>query len=290
MRTVEVDSWEEFEETNFEPETKYILTSDINLQGESIDELRDFYGVLDGNGHTIRNLNSSKDRVSIFNKNNGIIKNLKLEGFEVENKVEIGGICMLNMREGAIQNCHVSGKFKSEGDVGGIASRSMGDIKSCTFEGRLESEDRVGGIVAAKKDGIIKHCTSSGNIVGGFRTGGIASENDYGVVRKCSSDATLTNELGSNGVLGGIVGRNYSKTSDSYFHGELVREKAYYKDEDFDMEGLLVGLNSGKVENCHCRNSDRSPFLVGKNEGTTNTNSFKETIEEIKKAILINQI
>jgi hypothetical protein len=290
METVEIGSWVDFEEVWFEPNTKYILTSDINLEGRSINQVSDFYGVLDGNGHTIKNLNSSKDGVAIVKENYGVIKDLVVRNFDVQSEEEVGGICIKNSKQGEIKNCHVSGVFESEKNVGGITSRNRGMIKKCEFSGKLKSEGKIGGITAVNgKNGDIRDSSTSGEIIGGFRTGGIVGENGESI-ENCSSDATVKNERGTNGALGGLVGRNYASLSDSYFHGGLVKKSEYYKDEEYEMEGLLVGINNAEVINCHCEKSKRESYLIGKNTGFSSKNSSRGSIEDIKQVIITNKI
>mgnify|MGYP006282847683 CR=1 FL=1 len=278
--TIEIDSWEKFEDLFFDPQYKYVLTSDISLEDKDINIISNFYGVLDGNGYAIKGLNS-EDTVPIIRENNGIIKNLNIENFNIGYTENLGGLCVRNQKR--IKNCHVSGNFQSQKNIGGIVVENFGFIESCSFEGTVESLGnlRVGGIAASNENlGTIEECKTSGSTKGSFRVGGITGQNS-GKVKACNSNSNIIRNQKSNGPIGGIIGRNYGRLYDSYFHGGLTR--------DGGDEGLLVGKNNHTIENCHSKKIQNCS-LIGENLGNSNKNSFKDTVKEIQKTIVANKI
>ena len=280
---VKIDSRQEFEEACFQPDTRYVLTSDIEVGDEGLSTIEKFHGTLDGNGHSIKNFSSERIS-SLILENNGIIKNLKIENLRIYSEDIIGGLCSLN--KGKIINCHVSADLKSEMNLGGLASGSAGLIEGCSFEGTAESEDkmRVGGIVSENMNyGTIRGCHSSGHVRGGFRVGGIAGQNGE-EIESCSSEVTVENNQNPNGPLGGIVGRNYGVLQDSYFDGEMKTEN------NSNMEGVIVGKNCHTIRNCHSTDVEGEYLLIGEGSGVKENNTFKETKKKIERAIMANKI
>lgn len=260
-----INSREQFRDLTIRPDKRYILTSDITLEDTKLANL--FYGTLDGNGHTIKNLN---EKINIIEENRGNIKNLEVKTPKSEYKGSTGvddssfsdigrtgGICVVN--RGTINDCQVSGALISGGNLGGIAGKNLGNIKDCRFKGTIESKKgQAAGIVAKngtlrlkrinQKNGTVKDCSTVGNIKG----------------------VTIT---------GGLVGKNKGEVSDSYFNGHL----------DMDNKtGYIVGVNDNKTNNCH--STEDNGALICEDNGSSYDNSFKKTVKNIKRAIIVNKL
>ena len=275
-----IDSREQFKDLSIRPDEKYILTSDITVEDTRLAVL--FYGILDGNNHTIKNLN---DKTHIIEENRGKIKNLKVKNPKSEYKGSTGvddslfsdigrtgGICVSN--KGTIENCHVSGTLISGKNIGGIIGENLGIIKDCRFKGTVESKKGLaGGIVANNGTGRLNR-----NRIPGLAGDIVANNVKNGTVKKCSTVGNVK----SVSVTGGIVGRNKGKVSDSYFNGDLDMENK--------TTGYIVGVNDNKINNCHSIVENEEGPLIGEENGMSDNNSFRKTAKNIKKAIIVNKI
>lgn len=171
----------------------YKLTADINLNNHQWMPLgiftmggMAFYGVFDGQGHTISGLNVSESQKNYvgfigYVQNGGIVKHLTVKG-----EVEYTGT------RGA--------------SIGGIAGDNYGTIAFCSFEGTVKatevntSESRLGWICGKNLQGTsdsnvgqITSCFAKGTISGntGVQTGGMTAINtdlsgNSGVISGCT--------------------------------------------------------------------------------------------------------
>jgi hypothetical protein len=106
------------------------LVKDIDLAGKTWFPIgrsdSSFYGVFDGQGHTIYNMIISNDTgfAGLFGSvgSDAIIKNLKLVGVQIYAGFMSGGVVGFLSATGAeVSNCFVSGSIKGFADAGGIA-------------------------------------------------------------------------------------------------------------------------------------------------------------------------
>ena len=167
---------------------------------------KDFTGILDGNGYSIKNLNihiesnpqglGDEGYVGLFSSNSGTIKNLSLEDVEINNtrlkeNVYLGGIVAYNC--GNIENCKITGSIQNgigslTGDgkiiTGGISGYNKGMISKCGAMLQLEEKSNIR--YAVKNDYKLK--TYSGNICGyndggkilrSFSTGNITADSTF---------------------------------------------------------------------------------------------------------------
>lgn len=133
----------------------------------------DFYGVFDGNGHTIYGLYSNKG-YGLVKRNKGIIRNLLI-------------------RDSVIySNFTSSSSYKELAGDGGICKENYGEISNCDFGGKLyasEAADEQLSGICCRNLGIIEQCGFSGMIVGGAKyfddkAAGICMKN-LGEVNRC---------------------------------------------------------------------------------------------------------
>jgi hypothetical protein len=181
---------------------KWVLTADIDMAGVTgyvpmaKDKENGFIGVLDGQGHVIRNLTidrPGKKYVAFF----GYIGN-------EDDKAVIRNIGFVNVKTTGTQN------------VGGIVGVSYGTIENCFVIGDLVDDggsnaNTVGGIVGKNKEGesvigLIKNCYAVTTINGSFNLGGIAGQEDGGgIIENCYAAGTIK-ARNANGAVGGLVG------------------------------------------------------------------------------------
>ena len=162
-----------------------------------------FYGCFDGNGYTIKNIQSTVTKeeegtgyFGLFGYNTGIIKNTGIENIHLSSVVKesyaySGGVAGYN--NGSISQCYVTGTIYSKRHAGGIAGDSCGRILNCYNVADIHSERNIypyAGGITGWDSGIIENCYNSGDITIGPNkamypyVGGIVGET-YGVVTNC---------------------------------------------------------------------------------------------------------
>lgn len=215
-----------------EKDKYYELISDIDLSGHFWNPIGDvkrklnvfyggnyFYGVFEGNNHTIKNLNIIQNNPNddnyyygLFAWNSRTIQNLNIINANIDcDRVSyIGGIASVN--EGNINQCSFDGSVSVSNDVGdiaGIVGRQVngGTVNHCKNKAQIKATtqdcDYLGGIVGFNEDGYIKDCVNEGEIIGNNQIGGIAGENHRTAsIINCENIGHIT----GNEYAGGITG------------------------------------------------------------------------------------
>ena len=199
-----------------------------------------FSGVLDGRGHTIRNLtiNSTVKHddgqyVGLFSMVSGTIRRLGLINERVHSSTytsAIGGIVGYLWLSGAISDSFVSGTIVCEAPLGGctgggIAGALMGDAVITRSWSSASVADPLGGTfggaVGQMGGGAIKDSYTTGAVTSGevSELGGLV-----GIV----TDGGITNSFasgpvrgGAGSVAGGLIGENWGAISRSYATGPV---------------------------------------------------------------------
>lgn len=172
------------------PYGQYILMNDIDLSGYDWEpivgtlpsgERVPFAGVLDGNGHKIKNLTINKPgvrNVGLFaeierHNQPASVKDLILENVNVTGSSHVGGL--VGLHRGVIENVRVSGIIKGERYVGGIAGVNVGFISNCNTSGKISGNDFVSSITGSGSPKSIVNCSSTAVVNGktGSLTGGV---------------------------------------------------------------------------------------------------------------------
>ena len=178
IKTIEINSQEEFLTLNNKVLlNNYVLNCDIDLTNISFKILEN-YGVFDGNGHIISNLNivttNKQGLYGLFGKNSGKIKNLGLSDLNINLYIEgdnntIGGIVAEN--NGVVTACFAKGNITishlgSICYIGGIAGLSYNLISNCYVDADMTGTNNngicVGGICSSGESQII-NCYTKGN-------------------------------------------------------------------------------------------------------------------------------
>ncbi|MBE5825431.1 MAG: hypothetical protein E7307_02225 [Butyrivibrio sp.] len=233
-----------------------IITQDISLVGKAFDGIPSFGGVLDGQGHTVSevNIRSGQSYVGFFThiQKDAIVSNLNVSGSIMPsgNTTIIGGFCGENL--GYINECSFKGVVTGKDYVGGIAgiNQLSGDIRFSTAEGFISGTHFTGGI-AGKNDGNIANCKNEAlvnttntdteitidsmeklNTVLNVLRNGLDKEDD-----EANSDVTVTDIGGIAGVSIGIISRCIN-------NGEIGYDHVGYN------VGGIAGRQSGYLYNC----------------------------------------
>ena len=163
----------------------YVLTTDIDYQGQSITPLASndqFKGTFDGNGHVIKNFNYLPTKINpstatsgFFGNigNSGHVCNLGLTGFTVLG-FTVGAFADTNY--GVIENCYADGivncndfGFSYAIHAGGIVGGNHGIVRNCLFSGRISVSLTAGDATVGGVTGLnmltTENCLCAGDVI-----------------------------------------------------------------------------------------------------------------------------
>lgn len=161
-----------------------------------------FWGVFDGQGHTIANLHiagkSGRD-IGLFGVMGGLVKDLVLTDVAISGS-RCGAIAGSN--GGLIQGCRVTGRISGIEDVGGVAGR-WGDLVDCQAEVKVSGETNVGGLVGSNNGSLIR-CKVQAEVNGQNNVGGLVGDSHSNVI-----DCQVTGVVKGQDNVGGLIGDGY---------------------------------------------------------------------------------
>ena len=120
--------------------------------GIDVDGDRNFSGIYDGNGFSIKNLYFVSDHdedAGLFYSLDGTVINIELIDCILGGS-RVGGIAAHVSRSGHVLNCSVSGSLKGY-EVGGIAGLSNGEISNCVAYVHIDASKQDGIAIYNKK-------------------------------------------------------------------------------------------------------------------------------------------
>ena len=171
---------------------------------------KSFYGIFDGQGHTISGIRiySSDHCQGLFGKIHGCVRNVTLADARNAGQHLVGGIAGDN--GGTIENCHVTANVligatgNNPSRHGGIAGYNEGTVDGCTSSATLSQAQECGGIVGCNEnDNSVKNCLAVGVTIYGNNFVGAIAGNNFGTLsHNYYSDCTVggeTSGIGSNG-------------------------------------------------------------------------------------------
>lgn len=251
----------------------YYLTNDIDLEGINWEPIgtksNPFYGILDGNGYSIKNLTINKTYSTYSEIYSGMFEyvsyaricNLTIENCNINVKNEkdssskylyIGTIAGYN--NGTIENCHVNGVINGNQIIGGLVGYNNNTISNCTNNASITSDDDAGGIAGYNTKNI-KNCSNTGTVISKGRSAGIVYYNDGGTVSNCRNTANLQ----GGGYCGGIV---------AYLKNNGTIEKCYNNGDILNTNSFSGGIAGYVTEKCSILNCY--------NEGNISGNSYSD--------------
>jgi hypothetical protein len=222
----------------------YIQTIDINF-GEAEPEIQkwdslrgftpignsnmNFTGKYNGKGFSLDSLYISRETesfIGLFGEiNYADLDSIRLENISIKGYNSVGGLCGSNKGRSDIDECHTSGNIEGNGGIGGIIG-----VNSYDYDGRIRSSSsscnvnglkNVGGFVGSNFGYIYYSSSLNSEIRGNESVGGFAGLNwiDY-KIGNCFSE----NEVIGNLDVGGLIGKNHGKVTDSYSTGNVIGE------------------------------------------------------------------
>ena len=231
------------------------IENDIDLQGvdwQPIETSVSKQLVLDGGGHTIRNLKvntSSSVNQGFFGLLVGKCSNINFENAQITANTKMAGILAGQVgaatSPGIVENVRVSGTISltsgtgaaawDNGQAGGICARLHGadsKIHQCTSATDITAVWCAGGICGETRGGAtISQCSSTGDIVTESCVGGIVGRMLYSIVTQCySSGLAQAFPMKVANPAGGIAG--FVDTGTSEEAAKLL-----------EFEGFMLGIN-----------------------------------------------
>ena len=200
-----------------------------------------YYGMFDGNGHTISGLyiDNDNDYVGLFGyaaagDNWNPIKNVGIIDSYIKGGQYVGSICGYIKGRVNITNCYNTGTvIGSSNNVGGICGRNEGwsTITNCYNAGKVTGGSSVGGICSRGQN--VANCYNIGTVKGsGNSVGGICGyHNDKPTncyyLAGCAKDGDDVEQFGIGSFYQGqtitdVGGQTISTTTDEFGNGEIA--------------------------------------------------------------------
>lgn len=299
---------------------KYVLTNDIDMEGEEWFLRNNFSGILDGNGYTVRNIRLENTNLNLYQsfgifgyENMGTIRNINLKEIYINTDkapYRIGGVVGVNT--GTIENVVIEGEItiKGQAAIGGIAATSTGgSFKNCINGCRITGENAtVAGIVVHADNTVIENCSNSGNIKAASAVGIVLSDNNKKIERcmntgniegsdiACGimvynedgiSECTNMGDVTSNYTAAGICYSNTSTINDSTNRGAITGTRnvagiTNVNGDPNDLKGIIVGcLNTGSITINHDLQKPQYAGGIAGNFVLGNITNTNSTITEI---------
>jgi uncharacterized repeat protein (TIGR02543 family) len=262
--------------------TYFKLVDDVDLSAYATGQgwepigtyLSSFYGIIDGNDHTITGLtiNRSTDFVGLFGQTGegSSINNIKLKDVIIKGQYYLGGL-VGNNDGGNISNSYVTGSMTGAELTGGLVGINMrGNISNSYVIGSVIGGNyNVGGLVGSNYQGDISNSYFTGDVSGGNVVGGLLGNNNGGDI---SNSYTTGSVSGRHNFVGGMVGYNSEgDISNSYATGSVTGGG--------DNVGGMVGyIYKGNINNSYATGrvigSSYVGGLVGKNSNGIISSSY----------------
>ena len=160
----------------------YKLVSDLDFSSVSSYPKLNFYGSLDGNNKTIRNVKTSYGlfyNIGDFGKSSSVT-NLNVENITVTGNGDyLGGFASVisnatiknvHMKSGQVKNIESLNSFASTGGFAGNVSNDV-TIENCSSYLSVNSPKNVGGFIGINQNAIINNSFTSSNVSGSENVG-----------------------------------------------------------------------------------------------------------------------
>ena len=256
-----LDDWNEFySNIGSYYNQSIILKTDLDVGARYINY--QFWGIFDGNGHTINiSLSANYDYAALFKiVNQGTIKNLRVQGTISSSKKCAGGI-VGQMSSGTIQNCissvTINSSVNGDGSHGGILGMAYSGtniIKDCIFNGELlgSSTNCCGGLVGAGYDMAarcnISNCLFDPKTITMSTTGSATISRCAGTITNCyyktsfgatNNQGTSASDMNATQLAAGLNTGAASGKEPWVAHNGILYLKPF--DQYVDITGWVVG-------------------------------------------------
>lgn len=221
---------------NMNKNSNYRLMSDLDFTGVTVDPIKGFAGIFDGNGHYIRNItvdtSASTEKYSYYSEDN--LKTSGIDEIEVIapaglfDRIELGTVKNLG-----IQSATITGK----GNVGILA----GEVVETTIENSIVKDS------TATSDG-----HSNEGSIGGLIGWAYKKENPTTIKDIKMDNVNVTGASVTSGIIG-------TTTADIVITGSLVENSTIFAKPDtkwtsYEAQGGILGFTAGTtvtIDNCY---------------------------------------
>ena len=222
----------------------YLLTKDLDFSGIDYVPIDTFYDILDGDGHTIKNLTiqAGYDKAGLFQTLevhrfadytvlSGTVKNLKFENVTIKANDYVGAVAGYIGRHiseysfPVLENIEVvSGSIEGKDYVGGLVGAAgdnyilLNDCKNLVNRANVTGDQHVGGVFGMISQGedamSLSGATNYGNVVSTASYYPLSGENKYANV---------------GGIIGSVTtDKRVLKLSNLYNYGDVTCDDGYY--------------------------------------------------------------
>ncbi len=309
-----IDTTEKFQKMHlFTTEEYFKIVKDLDFSKvENYKPIRDntapFIGHLDGNGHTISNINienTDKEYIGIFGYiKNGSIENLNIKNVNVTTsemkKRKYQGILAGSIENTTINNVNIIGEntlvtnetTNYSDYVGAITGEQKeGTIENVSVSGtQITALGEIGGIVGYQTGGIIKGSNFDGIINGAGNVGGITGvlnntkQNAINIEKSYANVKILPSSSSYGGNIGGILGSSthsatvIANVQEVYSNGTIILNETITQ----NVGGIVGSAGNTKISNAYSTvnitgNNTSSSTYIGGIAGRTNvaiTNTY----------------
>lgn len=281
LTSITISTKEQFLAIKNNPDGAYRLANDINLGGEILSEMPLFGGVLNGDGHVVKNFgfqirNNLTDYHGLIKVNEGIIRNITLADYTAsiditeayysseKNGTGVGGV--IGHNKGTIDNLtiidsavSVNVKIDMQGDVrhtsytsvGAIVGKNEGTIESINAKLSYTVYLDVNNNALGPRDANNNHTEFYIGHVIGTNYGTANRVFDIGNMTVTANLARDKNwgEIHGHQYIGGIVGRNVGNVTVSKYSGTISynKDKHNLLEYEYTTIGGLAALNYGSI-------------------------------------------
>ncbi|MFV0288244.1 MAG: hypothetical protein ACK5HR_02155, partial [Mycoplasmatales bacterium] len=186
-KVIKIDSCNELNE--IQNDKKYELTQDIDCSGQSIQSMNTkYYGIIDGQGHTISNLEVTGNLISSLGVH-GIIQNIKFDNYK--------GDSIIGLNVGKVIGVEVENSQISGVDQVGVIGRNLGEVSRVSInQSEVKGTSEVGGIIGMNQNEVKGvEVGKEVKVLGDSKLGSVVGENS-GIISYVTSSGTLYNQVG----------------------------------------------------------------------------------------------
>ena len=259
-----IDDWKEIIKY---PTENYILENDLDFRNATNFIIQDYRGILNGNGHTIKNINiSGSSAGGLITNLHGKIKNLYVENLINDNNTDIKeqGFVRVLSSGAVIENVHIknSNSIRTTNINGTPATGYIGILVGQSTGGRITDSSVTNSKI-----------TANGQL-NTIYAGGLVGNGSYVEINNSYTnnvDIIITDAIET--AIGGIIGNenNLGNISNCYAHGSI-------KSDNSNLGGI-AGKTKGTIKNNFSfvnisSSSDNIGGIVGNN--STGNNYYVE--------------
>lgn len=227
----------------------FLLTSDLDFSGYSNFYISTFNGVLDGDNHTISNVNVTSNSMSgLFGTLNGSIRNLNFKDIYKSSKTTYHGVVGYATSTASLDNVHVSNMTIEIAEnmntdqmrIGALVGQfTQGSMSYCsatdiTITSVSEASNiSIGGLVGRTNSAFINNSFAQNvdidvtNAISAYGIGGFLGYEETangGSVDHCYSTGTVNANTAN---TGGLIGRTRGYVDDSYSAVDVVSDMSF---------------------------------------------------------------